>query len=107
MVGLGDAYFERGYYDKAIKSYKSAIELSPNDRYNYYKLGRALTKKGSLDEAIKSYLTAVRLAPKDSDTIGEIVSIINKKGLYKNDEIGKYLKDMGFSNEQINSVIIK
>jgi len=105
MVGLGDAYYEWKFYDEAIKSYKSAIELSPNDRYNYYKLGRALTKKGSLDEAIMSYLIAIRLAPKDSDTIGEIVSIINKKGLYKNDEIKKYLKDMGFNNEQIDSII--
>jgi tetratricopeptide (TPR) repeat protein len=105
IIGLGDAYFELGFYDEAIKFYKSAIESSPDDRYNYYRLGRALANKGSLDEAIRNYLIAIRLAPRDSDTLGEIVSVINKKGLYKNDEIKKYLKDMGFSNEQIDSII--
>lgn len=105
IKGLGDAYFELGFFDEAIKFYKYSIELSPNDRYNYYMLGKALTRKGLLDEAIKNYLIAIRLAPKDSDTIGEIVSVINKKGFYKNDEIKKYLDNMGFNSEQINSII--
>ncbi len=96
---------ELGFFDEAIKFYKSAVKLSPNDRYNYYKLGRAFVNKGLLDEAIGTYRDYIRLEPRDFDTLREIVSVINKKGLHKDDEIKKYLKDMGFNSEQINSII--
>jgi len=105
LGGLGDANFEKGSYDEAIKFYNSVIKSCPNDRYNYYMRGRAFTKKGLLDDAIENYLIAIGLAPNDLDTLGEIVSILNRKGLNKDDKITQYLKDKNFNNEQIKSVL--
>ena len=58
-----------------------------------------------LDDAIKNYLVAIRLSPNDTDTRDEIISALNKKGLYKEEEIKNYLEKNGLGKEQIGPLI--
>ena len=50
-VGLGDAYFKDEKYDKAEKSYLSAIRVDPEFMISYRMLGRLYMQKGEWKKA--------------------------------------------------------
>jgi outer membrane protein assembly factor BamD (BamD/ComL family) len=55
LLDQGDAYVKEGLYDKAIASYKKAIELNPDSARAHCQLGYAYVKTGLVDRAIESY----------------------------------------------------
>jgi tetratricopeptide (TPR) repeat protein len=61
----GNDYYRQGEYDKAIESYKEAIELKPDDAAAYYNLGNAYNDLGEYAQAIESYKKAIKLKPDD------------------------------------------
>ena len=58
---LGISCYEKGYYDKAINSYKHAIELKSDFADAYFNMGVAYHKKGNYDIAIENFQIAARL----------------------------------------------
>lgn len=59
--GLGICYYEKGYFDDAIKSYYKALQLESNDAKTYYNLGLAYAKQNSLEKAIENFAKAIKL----------------------------------------------
>lgn len=60
------AYFNKGFYDKAIADFTKVIALDPKD-HSYYSLrGFAYEKNGQRTQAIADYRTAIKLNPRDS-----------------------------------------
>lgn len=102
---LADTYLEMGEYVQAIKYYKTAVRISPEDRYNYYNLGEVYTNQELWDEAVQSYYTSIKIAPEDVETLKEIVSVLRKKGLSGDNEAAEYLKGKDFTPAQIESVL--
>ncbi|MBI4690342.1 MAG: tetratricopeptide repeat protein [Nitrospirae bacterium] len=59
--GLANAYSNRGWDDKAIEYYQTAILLKPDSPISHYNLGMAYEKKGLIDKAITEYQSAIIL----------------------------------------------
>jgi tetratricopeptide (TPR) repeat protein len=61
----GEAWREKGEYDKAIEDFSRAIRLNPNYAVAYNNRGNAWGDKGDQDKAIEDYNAFVRLDPKN------------------------------------------
>ena len=62
QYNLGNAYREKGEYDKAIETYKAGINLNPDFAHAYYNnMGLAYRKKGEYYKAIEAYNEATKL----------------------------------------------
>jgi tetratricopeptide (TPR) repeat protein len=60
---LGKAFAKKGEWDKAIGSYRQALDLDSNSAEIYHSLGDALVKNGELDEAVIIYQKATEIQP--------------------------------------------
>jgi len=60
----GDAYRNKGQYDRAIADFGTAIELDPKHAIAYSNRGMAYRNKGQYDRAIADYDKAIKLNPK-------------------------------------------
>ena len=82
-TNLGFIHSDTKYYDKAIKVYKQALKINPEDpeiylRWSY--LGDAYQEKGDIDNAIVAYFEALRNDNKDILSLKDLINIYNKKG---------------------------
>ena len=59
----GNAYFNKGDYDRAIADYTQAIRLDPNDAVAYNSRGNVYYNKRDYNRAIADYEVALRLDP--------------------------------------------
>src|SRR5512146_2084087 len=60
----GNAYSEKGDYDRAIEDYDLAIKFNPSYDKPFNNRGVAYQKKGDYDRAIKDFDEAIKLNPK-------------------------------------------
>lgn len=65
-------------YDDAIKNYKKAILVDPEDEVLYYNMARAFYEKGELEEALKYFKKSVEINP-DFNEGKKAVAFIEKK----------------------------
>ncbi len=66
-------------FDEAIKNYKKAIAIDPNDEVLYYNLARAYYEKKEYDKAIKNLEKALKLKPDFKEAIKALEFIKRKK----------------------------
>ena len=64
FINRGDAYYNRGLYDKAISDFTRAIEIDPKYVLTYLNRGLSYNKKGLYDKAISDYSMAIEISPK-------------------------------------------
>ncbi len=76
-----------GQLDKAITTYRKAVQSHPNSAEAHHTLGKALTKKGYWKEAISCYQEAVKLD----------LSLLTACN-----ELGNYLKNLGHTDKAID-----
>lgn len=67
MAGLGTAYYLKGNYEEAEKSYLKALEINPRYPTALWGLGRTQMAQGNPAEAVKNLEKAVDLAPTFSE----------------------------------------
>ena len=60
---LGNAYYDRNRYDKAIHVYHKAVRINPEHAGTWYNLGNAYHELKHHNEAITAYREAVRIDP--------------------------------------------
>ncbi len=77
---LGLVYAERGYLDKAIKEYVTALAINSDNPEAHNNLGVAYEKQGYLEEAIDEYLAALRSAPYYPDARNNLGYAYHKQG---------------------------
>lgn len=63
----GNAYYRRGYLDKAFADYTKALELKPNSAGTYFNLGLVYYNQGELDNAIANYDKALEITPNSAE----------------------------------------
>ena len=83
-------------YDKAIKDLSKAIELDPDDSYNYYYRGEIFYSIKQYSNAIKDYLKAKEIT---NEIISEKYIYLNIAINYR--EIGDYNKALSYYNKEI------
>jgi len=66
---LGAAYFELEQYDRALKSYLTALELKPDYLGAMVHVGQCLRMLGRYPEAIRMARQVLARAPDDSDAL--------------------------------------
>lgn len=69
---MANTYFNAGRTDDAVRVYKKALTISPNDAFIHRSLGRMLEDEGNLQEALLEYRAAAELNP-DSQFYRELV----------------------------------
>jgi Tfp pilus assembly protein PilF/TolB-like protein len=60
----GNAYSDKGRYDRAIQDYDKALSLDPEHTTSYRNRGIVYQKRGLYDRAIQDYERAIRLDPR-------------------------------------------
>src|SRR5580765_7144163 len=76
QVQEGNRYRSQRQYDKAVESYKLAIEQNPNLAAAYFGLGTTYAVMGRTPDASAPMRTAVRLAPDNAsahDGLGRVL----------------------------------
>jgi Flp pilus assembly protein TadD len=63
---LGIAYFRIGRWQEAEAEFRALVELSPDDEFAHYALGRALVNQGRRTEATPHIKLARSLRPRPS-----------------------------------------
>jgi tetratricopeptide (TPR) repeat protein len=76
LLKQGDQRFNQGDYQQALRDYKAAIQLDPNNPEAYFKSGIVQRRLNHPKEAIANYTTALRLNPRFADAY-------NNRGLVK------------------------
>jgi tetratricopeptide (TPR) repeat protein len=76
QVQEGNRYRSQKQYDKAVDSYKLAIEQNPSLFAAYYNLGTTYAAMGRMSDALAPIRTAVKLAPDNAnahDALGRVL----------------------------------
>lgn len=76
----GIAFFQHGFLDQAMESFKQVIANRPDDAEAYYNLGTLCLKRNSLAEAQQYLEQAVKLRPSYADSWNNLGTIAAEKG---------------------------
>ena len=66
LFNLGNSLRDNGKLDDAVKNYKKAIELNPNNSIAYNDLGVILIHLGKTNEAINNFKKTINISPKNT-----------------------------------------
>ena len=92
-LNLGNAFKEQAKDEKAILSYRKALEIKNDFAEAYYSLGNVLTRVGQLDEAIENYQKAIKFRP-DFDRAYFALGLVLKKLGRPDEAIVNYRKSI-------------
>ena len=87
-IDLGNVYFQKRDYEKAIEYYQKAFKIDPQNPNSYIEMGNAFLSQNKYDEAVRSYRKAI-----DID--------LNNPGLY--DALGNVLLSQNKYDEAVKS----
>ncbi len=75
------AFKRRGFLDKAIQDYNSAISLEPAGFIAHYNLGNIYLREERIDESIEQYQMALNAKPDSAECHNNLGIAFNDKGL--------------------------
>ena len=76
----GNAYYDKGHFDRAIEDYDEAVRLKPDFAEAFSNRGNVYRKKGLIERAIEDYDKAIGLNPDDARVFAERGLAYEKKG---------------------------
>ena len=74
--------YKNGNYDKAIETYKKAIEIRPDYANAYFNMGLSYVKKGNYDKVIEAYKKCIEYEPENARAYYLIGWSYGNKGNY-------------------------
>ena len=109
---LGKALAKKGEWDKAISSYRKALDIDSTSAEIYHNFGDALVKNGELDEAVIVYQKAIELQPSLWEVHHNLGDIWQGQGRF-NEAVAAYRlaielnPDFCWSHNNLGDVLIK
>jgi len=79
---LGNAYFQKGHYEKAIKLFKRALRLEYSYPFIHYNLGVAYEESGMINKAIKEYKASLSKHHDNALAYYNLGTIYDKQGYH-------------------------
>lgn len=79
-TNLGEAYLRRQEYSRALRCFRTALHLAPDQVLNYSNLGDALVAQGRTREALRYYHQALRRNPGFAQVRLSIANILREQG---------------------------
>ena len=67
LISQGDENYKKDAYDEALKNYKSALKVNPNDEITLLKIGNIYKIKNDNDKALDFYKKAIFVNPNYTD----------------------------------------
>ena len=61
QTAIGVLHHDQGKFDKAIRSYKKALEMNPENSHSWNNLGRAYMDSGHKQEALDAFIRSTKL----------------------------------------------
>ncbi len=81
LFKMGNDFYKSGQLDKAVASFKKAIELDPNYVAAYANLGAVYYAQQNLAMAEETYQKAIKLSPDDGDLLYNLSAIYIQEAL--------------------------
>jgi Tfp pilus assembly protein PilF len=79
-INLADTLAKRGRHEEAIASFRSALQIRPNDPHAWNDLGCELLLVGRVDEAVASLEHALSLKPDYPETLNNLGNALRAAG---------------------------
>ena len=97
-LALANAYADLGRWEEAVKAYKTAIALDPENGDYYHRLGIVFVTINDPVEAEEAYLKAIECSPEDSKSYINLGELYQKQRRWSN---AKYIfsKCLQFSTD--------
>ncbi|MCC3573324.1 MAG: tetratricopeptide repeat protein [Microcoleus sp. PH2017_40_RAT_O_B] len=109
---LGKVFAKKGEWDKAISSYRQALDLTSDSAEIYQSLGDALVKKSELDEAVIIYQKAIEIQPSLWEVHHNLGDVLQVQGRL-DEAVAAYRRaiafnpDFSWSHNNLGDVLIK
>ncbi|MFO0726780.1 MAG: tetratricopeptide repeat protein [Myxococcota bacterium] len=104
----GNAQFQKGSYDEAMKAYSSVLAADPKSETAAYNKAVTLQKMGKLDEAVQAYNAFLAEHPDHADATLNLGAIYRSQGkqaegiaLYN-----KFLKKDAYNSKILNNLVV-
>jgi Tfp pilus assembly protein PilF len=82
-VRLAEIHMLSGRYSDAVKEFKKALEIHPNDAVIYNKLGICYQRSQRIDDAERAFEAAVKINPNYAEVWNNLGAIEHGRGKYK------------------------
>ena len=79
-TALGKAFFAKGKHELALKYYRKALELSPQDAICHFNIGNTLMATDSLMAAIETYKQGLKIEPDNFNAINNMGNALTVSG---------------------------
>jgi len=77
---LGEAQLKMGQNERALETYRRALEVQPYHEYSYFGIAEALRGLGRTDDAITNYQKAIEYEPRFLDAYLELARLYRSRG---------------------------
>jgi len=102
LNGIGLVYQKEGKTEKAIESFRTAIQIQPKYANAYNNLGNLLGEMGNKEEAIELFKKAIEVNPKYLEAYNNLGNIYSEMGK-KDEAIALYKKVIELNPEDLDA----
>jgi tetratricopeptide (TPR) repeat protein len=103
LAGLGEVFLTNGKVDAAIKNFREALRIRPDNAEVHSALADALTRNGQAQEAVPHWERAVVLQPEDVQARDQLGALLVQQGRWR-DGLGQWRESLKYNPDDANAL---